>query len=483
MKPLAEAGYRWIFLFKQNENFPNAILISWATGYNFETELADNTTAYNVVIVPSQIVYTNITVGDSDNLSAEQANFYKHMQLLLDTLNNYADSYAKKGLNSVLIPLTALEKNGLNLMSFLYHTEDAHFLACGSGSQPDYFKTLNLTQTNGVYNSSELVDFAIYRDTAKTIKFTDSWISTIQDSSNNDAAVPFNSIIQWLSSNNTSNYYYCRVSWTAQNKYEGIYLSWNEQGQIKIDALANGQNEAIAEKIAATTANIAIIPPVYTEYVSSVHQKNQEYIKSLLTQIQSGLKTSMVSGVRYCEVLWATIDPKNESYVRQFWNSNKTWSGSFTSIDNHSITGTTCTLEEALQNILKAKSFATYVDLVTNKNLLTSETGDAQRDAAYIDRAFKNIGYQLSGSGNTTGEHHYIYRPLYYVEQSTTSTRTIDNTKQSYVSIKDGNENNMCGIVIGYCPNNNATAEQNILNDLRAVVYNYGANKKTPTAT
>lgn len=323
--PLAAAGYSWLFTFAQNEEYPNGLIISCDAAYTFTDELADAALAYNPVVAPNQVIPVDYTVSTPDGFpSAESSYFYRHINKLYSTLNSVAETNAAQGLSNTTISWSQFSGTDLDMATFLYG-DDWDVTA---DADPICNIDWTSAESDVIYNSDYCVDFAVYRDTAREVLFTDSWQSKM-------AAAPA-TLLQLTTA--ISDYYF-KPMWSDKNKITGIYFSWNPKKHSVIDDYFKID---VANIIAASSYDSAYIidTPDKPSYDAEKAKVNGQYLISVLSQISAGLSTAMKNSEQTAVILWSAIDAPNAGAVRDFWNNAQAWNATiFKKNDADPITG------------------------------------------------------------------------------------------------------------------------------------------------
>lgn len=342
--PLAAAGYSWLFIFAQNEEYPCGLIISCDATYTFSDELADAALAYNEIVTTNQVIPTNFVISTSDGFdSVEASYFYRHINKLYSVLNSVAETKSAQGLTNAIVPWSSFSGTDLDIATFLYGSD----YDVTANTEP--LSTIDWTNaiTDATYNSDYCVDFAVYRDTALQILFTDSWQSTMAAT-----AVPA-TLLQLTTA--ISDYHF-RPMWTSKNKIGGIYFSWVPQKHYLIDDAFKADALALINSNTYDSAYIVDIPDKPT-YDTTKAKVNGQYLVSLLSQISAGLSTAMNNSEQTTIILWSAIDAPNAGAVRDFWNNAQAWSATIfkkdeteplTGAESQSMGVATCNLLNAI---------------------------------------------------------------------------------------------------------------------------------------
>lgn len=397
LKPLAEAGYSWLFIFAQNEQYPNGMIISCDGSYTFQDELTDSSLAYNEIIIENQVVLNNFTITMPDGQPSQaKSYFYQNIQELFTVFNSLASQLSPIGTTVTMIPWQSFSTD---IRNFLYK----NVIDIGDNTEP--LTTLEWekepSQSSATYTTNDCVDFAVYRDNNHEILATDSWQTTLKNYSDSE----YYTILQLVSS--ISDYYFKPV-WSSKTEICGIYFCWTPEYHSVVD---NNYQKTISNVIATNNldydSGYIVDTPDKNDYDTAKAEVNGQYLVNLLTQISSGLSTAMKNSEQTTTILWSAIDSLNSGVVCDFWNNSQKWSAEIYKKDTNKYTPPdTQSMLDAVRNILNARLL--------------------ERTIAYDD----------------TWAEDYIITPIYYKEQKGSgSSNGFTNTKNELAS---------CGIVIGY---------------------------------
>lgn len=395
--PLAVAGYSWLFIFTQNEEYPCGFIISYDRDYSFNSELNDSALAYNEVVDTNQVIFNNFTITTPDGqASQEKEDFYKHIKDLFNVFNDLATQYSATGLSRASLTWQAFDTD---MRDFLYKTD----IDITKETEP--LRTLNwIKDSTADYTVDHCVDFAVYRDKNHEILATDSWETTLAEETPDGEGCY--TILQMICA--ISDYYF-RPMWGSRNEIIGIYLTWKSSDHYTID---NYFQQTVYDIINNDNldyeTSYTIDVPSKTDYEFTKAEVNGQYLINLLSQISSGLSTAMKNSEQTATILWSGIDTLNSGVVRDFWNNSQAWSGViFKKNSTYPNTGSTAqTMSDAVCQFLNASVF--------------------NHEAAYDE--------------NWTAD--YLITPIYYKDNKGSGsangfTNPIDASKS-------------CGIIIGY---------------------------------
>lgn len=386
--PLAAAGYSWLFIFAQNEEYPCGLVISCDAAYTFADELADAALAYNEIVTTNQVIPTNFVISTGDGFdSVEASYFYRHISKLYSVLNSVAETNSARGLTHAAISWSSFSGTDLDVAAFLYGTE------CDITANTEPLSTIDWISatTDATYNSDYCVDFAVYRDTALQILFTDSWQSTMAAT-----AVPA-TLLQLTTA--ISDYHF-RPMWTDKNKISGIYFSWVPQKHYLIDDAFKADVATLINSNTYDSAYIVDVPDKPT-YDTTKAKVNGQYLISLLSQISAGLSTAMNNSEQTTTILWSAIDAPNAGAVRDFWDNAQTWSATIfkkdeteplTGAESQSMSAATCDL----LNAIVVRADTTAYDSTWNADYLITVLHYKDQDSCGLI-----IGYNSEKAYNT----------------------------------------------------------------------------------
>lgn len=349
--PLAAAGYSWLFIFTQNEEYPCGFIVSYDRNYSFNDELNDSALAYNEVVDVNQVVFNNFTITTPDGQSSQEKDeFYKHIKDLFNIFNNIATDLSPTGVSRTSLTWQAFDTD---MQNFLYKTD------IDITKNPEPLRTLDWIkspeESTADYTANHCVDFAIYRDKNREILATDSWETTLAEETPDEEGCY--TILQMVCA--VSDYYF-RPMWGSRNNIIGIYLTWKPSDRYTID---NYYQQTVFDIINGGNldyeSSYTIDVPSKTDYESTKAEVNGQYLVSLLSQISSGLSTAMKNSEQTTTILWSGIDSLNSGVVRDFWNNNQAWSGViFKKNSTYPNTGSTAqTMSDAVCQFLNASVF------------------------------------------------------------------------------------------------------------------------------
>ncbi len=327
LAPLAAAGYSWLFIFAQNEEYPCGLIISCDAAYTFADELADAALAYNAVVAPNQVIPVDFAVSTSDGFpSTEASYFYRHISKLYSVLNSVAEANSAQGLTNTIVSWSQFSGTDLDMATFLYGnnwdiTADTEPLCTIDWTSAD---------SDATYNADYCVDFAVYRDTTREVLFTDSWQTTMAATDTPATLLQLTTAI--------SDYYF-KPMWSDKNKITGIYFSWKPQKRNIIDDYFKIDVTGIIAANAYDSAYI-IDTPDKPSYDTTKAKVNGQYLISVLSQISAGLSTAMQNSEQTATILWSAVDAPNAGAVRDFWDNAQAWSATiFKKNETEPITG------------------------------------------------------------------------------------------------------------------------------------------------
>lgn len=426
LKLLAEAGYSWLFIFAQNEEYPNGMIVSCDGNYAFENELLDPSLAYNEIIKENQVILNKFTITMPDGQpSPAKSYFYKNIQELFTVFNSLASGLSSKGEPITMIPWQSFSTD---MRNFLYKE------AIDIKNNTEPLTTLEWekdpAQSSATYTQNSCVDFAVYRDDKREILATDSWQTTLKEkmAADDNGCYTILQLVRAISD------YYFKPVWTSKTEIGGIYFCWTPEYQSDVNRNFQDTvfNVSTTNNLDYDTAYVVDAPDI-TDYETTKAEVNGQYLVNLLTQISAGLTTAMKNSEQTVTILWSSIDSLNSGVVRDFWNNTQKWTADIYKKDTNKYPSGSQSMSDAVVHILDARILSRIVD----------------------------TGY------NSSWTEKYLITPIYYKEQKGSgSSNGFTNPKDELLS---------CGITIGY-------NSSNAYNRMKTIYEDYINNKTSSKA-